>query len=472
MKNILLSGVKNMDALRAISALDGRYAEQAEPLRDLFSEYALIKRRVFVETRWLDFLLGDLGLAPVTVGDRAAIRAIADGFNIEAAQRVKAIEAKTNHDVKAVEYYVKEQLAVIGLDRIAEWTHFGCTSEDINNTAYALMLREGRDLVMSRIIVLCDQLADRAATWRAVPMMARTHGQPATPTTVGKEFVVFAARLDRELECLAAWRPAAKMNGATGNWNAHAVALPTVDWIAASERFLSERLQVDPLLYTTQINPYHHIAEILHILVRIAMTIIGLDRDLWGYISLDYFRQRKVAGEVGSSTMPHKVNPIDFENSEGNLGVAVALMEHLATKLLVSRFQRDLSDSTALRNLGAAFGHLLIGVESTLRGLGKLTLNEAAISADLAAHPELLAEAVQTVMRLHGEERPYERLKELTRGEKVSLDDIRRFVAGLTKVPTADRERLAALDPAGYVGYAVALVDRYLSGRTEAGKQP
>jgi len=459
-----------MDALRAISALDGRYVKQTEPLRDLFSEYALIKRRVLIETRWLEFLLGDLRLAPVTAGDIAAIRAIADGFNIEAAQRVKAIEAQTNHDVKAVEYYVKEQLAAVGLGRIAEWTHFGCTSEDINNTAYALMLREGRDLFVTRIGALRDRIADRAAEWRAVPMMARTHGQPATPTTVGKELVVFAARLDRELERLVAWRPAAKMNGATGNWNAHMIAVPSVDWGAASEKFLSARLGVEPLLYTTQINPYHYIAEILHILVRIAATVTDLDRDLWGYISLDYFRQQKIAGEIGSSTMPHKVNPIDFENSEGNMGVAVALMEHLATKLLVSRFQRDLSDSTVLRNLGVAFGYFLIGIESTLRGMGKLLLNEAAIAGDLAAHPELLAEAVQTVMRLHGEERPYERLKELTRGEKISLDEVRRFVAGLTKVPSSDRSRLAALDPAGYVGYAVALVDRYLAEHTGARK--
>ncbi len=452
-----------MHALRALSPLDGRYAKQAEPLRDLFSEYGLIKHRVLVETQWLDFLLGELRLAPLNDGDRAAIRAIAQGFNIEAAQRVKAIEAQTNHDVKAVEYYVKEQLSAAGLGRIAEWTHFGCTSEDINNTAYALILRAGRDLLQDRVRLLHHRIVGQAVAWRAVPMMARTHGQPASPTTVGKEFIVFAARLDRELTCLAAWRPAAKMSGAVGNWNAHLAALPSVDWIAASEQFLSEHLAVDPLLYTTQINPYHHIAELLHILTRIAATVIDLNRDLWGYISLDYFRQRKVAGEVGSSTMPHKVNPIDFENSEGNLGIAVALMEHLATKLLVSRFQRDLTDSTVLRNLGAAFGHVLIAIESTLRGLEKLLLNEEAIAADLKAHPELLAEAVQTVMRLYGEEHPYERLKDLTRGERISLEDIQRFVSTLAKVPVPDRERLALLTPADYTGCAAALVDRYVA---------
>ncbi len=456
-----------MDALRAVSPLDGRYAKQTEPLRDIFSEYALVRRRVLVETAWIDFLLGERGLAPVTAGDRAAIRAIADGFNIEAAQRVKAIEARTNHDVKAVEYYVKEQLAAAGLGRIAEWTHFGCTSEDINNIAYALMLREGRDILTIRIETLRDRLVERAAAWRTVPMMARTHGQPATPTTVGKEFVVFAARLDREIEHLTQWRPAAKMNGATGNWNAHRAALPRVDWIDVSTKFLSERLGVEPLLYTTQINPYHYIAEILQILVRVAAAVIDLDRDVWGYISLDYFRQQKAAGEVGSSTMPHKVNPIDFENSEGNMGVAIALMEHLSTKLLASRFQRDLSDSTALRTLGTAFGHFLVGIDSTLRGMGKLMLNEAALAADLAAHPELLAEAVQTVMRLHGEERPYERLKDLTRGEKVSLEEIRRFIAGLSNVPESDRTRLAALTPAEYTGYAAMLVDRYLADQAK-----
>ncbi|HOW52045.1 MAG TPA: adenylosuccinate lyase [bacterium] len=456
-----------MQELRALSVLDGRYGKQVEELRDIFSEYGLIRRRVQVEALWLEFLLADLKLAPVNAGDIDAIRAVARGCNIESAKLVKGYESKTNHDVKAVEYYIKEQLAATGLSRIGEWVHFACTSEDINNTAYALMLRDGRDEMVRHLEELRGTLAQNARQWRAVPLMARTHGQPASPTTVGKEFVVFAARLDREIKKLRDWRPEAKMNGATGNFNAHAVALPKIDWIAAAERFLNEKLGVTPLLYTTQINPYHHIAELLQTLMRTAQTVVDLDRDLWGYISLGYFRQRTVAGEVGSSTMPHKVNPIDFENSEGNCGMAVALMGHLSEKLLVSRFQRDLTDSTTLRNLGTLFGHLLIALKSTRKGLGKLELHEAATRNDLAANPELLAEAIQTVMRMHGEEKPYERLKELTRGERIDAAALARFVDTLTKVPKEDRDRLRSLTPAAYTGLAAQLVDRYLAAREE-----
>lgn len=456
-----------MQELRALSVLDGRYAKQVEELRDIFSEYGLIRRRVLVETLWLELLLGDLGLAPATPGDIAAIRQVAAGCNIEAAKLVKEYEKRTNHDVKAVEYFVKEQLAAAGLARLGEWTHFACTSEDINNTAYALMLRDGRDAMLKHLEGLHDALTDRAAQWRAVPMMARTHGQPASPTTVGKELVVFASRLDREITKLRDWRPEAKLNGATGNFNAHAAALPDIDWIAASERFLRDRLGVTPLLYTTQINPYHHIAELLQILIRISRTVTDIDRDIWGYISIGYFRQRTVAGEVGSSTMPHKVNPIDFENSEGNCGVATALMEHLSSKLLVSRFQRDLTDSTVLRDLGALFGHLLIAIKSTLKGLGKLELDESALRTDLDANPELTAEAIQTVMRRYGEERPYERLKELTRGERVSREALAAFIDMLAKIPEKERKRLRALTAADYTGLATALVDRYLAGRVK-----
>ncbi len=454
-----------MQKLRSLSAIDGRYAKQVEELRDIFSEYGLIRRRVEVEALWLEFLLDDLAVAPAGGGDLEAIRAIARGCNLESAKLVKEFEKKTNHDVKAVEYYLKEQLTAAGLSRFGEWVHFACTSEDINNTAYALMLRDGRDVLLGQLGELRGTLEQNAKQWRAVPMMARTHGQPASPTTVGKEFVVFASRLDREITKLRDWRPEAKMNGATGNFNAHAVALPKIDWISASERFLSEKLGVTPLLYTTQINPYHHIAELLQTLLRAAQVVVDLDRDLWGYISLGYFRQRTVAGEVGSSTMPHKVNPIDFENSEGNCGMAVALMGHLSEKLLVSRFQRDLTDSTTLRNLGTVFGHLLIALKSTKKGLGKLELNEPALRADLEMNPELLAEAIQTVMRMHGEERPYERLKELTRGERMDAVALGRFIDTLTKVPATDRDRLRALTPAAYTGLAAALVDRYLAGR-------
>lgn len=454
-----------MQELRALSVLDGRYAKQVEELRDIFSEYGLIRRRVLVETLWLEFMLDDLKLAPATGGDIEAIRSVAAGCNLESAKLVKEYEKKTNHDVKAVEYYLKEQLGAAGLGRYGEWVHFACTSEDINNTAYALMLRDGRDAMAKEFDDLRGTLEQFARQWKTVPLMARTHGQPASPTTVGKEFVVFASRLDRELAKLRDWRPEAKMNGATGNFNAHAAAIPAVDWLSASERFLREKIGVIPLLYTTQINPYHHVAELLQTLIRAAQVLVDLDRDLWGYISLGYFRQRTIAGEVGSSTMPHKVNPIDFENSEGNCGIAVALMEHLSAKLLVSRFQRDLTDSTVLRNLGALFGHLLIAIKSTRKGLGKLELNEASLRADLEGNPELTAEAIQTVMRRYGEERPYERLKELTRGERITRGTLSAFVDTLSKVPEKERARLKALSAADYTGLAAALVDRYFAGR-------
>lgn len=453
-----------MDQVKALTVLDGRYSRLTESLRDIFSEYGLIRHRVLVEARWLEFIIDDLGFAAPEGDWKGAVREIADTFGEEGALRVKEIEGTTNHDVKAVEYYIKEKLDEKGLSGIREWTHFACTSDDINNTAYALMIEKGRTEVLAVMETLLADVEAKAKQWRAKPMMSRTHGQPATPTTVGKEMVNFAWRIRREMKNLAQVDIGAKMNGATGGYNAHTAAFPHVDWIAAGERFVRDYLKVSPLYYTTQINPNSYIAEALHSMVRAASIVIDLDRDMWGYVSLGYFKQKTVAGEVGSSTMPHKVNPIDFENSEGNLGVAISMMDHMAVKLLNSRFQRDLTDSTVLRNMGALFGYVLIGLKNTLKGMGKMELNEAAMLADLDANQELLAEPIQTVMRVYGEANPYEKLKALTRGVRVTEADLVAFIDTLEKVPAEAKDRLKALTPAGYVGLAAEQVDHYFAG--------
>ncbi len=452
-----------MDKVKALSVLDGRYSRLTEELNEIFSEYGLIKYRVLVETRWLKFLVRELAVADIPEADIDRIDTVAEAFDTDAALRVKEIESTTNHDVKAVEYYIKERLEAMGLGAVKEWVHFACTSDDINNTAYALMMKEGKEVASENLKVLLARLEEMAQQYRSVPMMSRTHGQPATPTTVGKEFVNFAWRIRNEIEHLDNARIEAKMNGATGSFNAHSFAFPEIDWIDAGERFIADYLEVTPLLYTTQINPNNYLANVLHILVRASSTIIDIDRDMWGYISLGYFKQKLKAGEVGSSTMPHKVNPIDFENGEGNLGIAISMMDHLAVKLLNSRFQRDLTDSTVLRNLGALFGYLLIGIKNTMKGLGKVELNEAAAAEDLAQNLELLAEPIQTVMRVHGEENPYEKLKELTRGKKITAESLEAFVETLEKVPADVKERMKNLTPAGYIGFAEKLVDRYFA---------
>lgn len=460
-----------MNSIQAISVFDGRYSRYTAQLTDVFSEYGLIRHRVFVEINWLKFLLIDLRLETVSPQDIQRIDAIYDAFDVEAATVVKGIEKETNHDVKAVEYFIKDKLSEAGLTHLREWVHFCCTSDDINNAAYALMVRAGRELLAKDIALLIKTIEDLAEAHKGVPMMSRTHGQPATPTTVGKEMVNFAWRLRVELTNLRALYVQAKMNGASGNFNAHQFVFPEIDWIAASERFISGYLGLAPVLYTTQINPNNYLSEILHNMIRIASTVIDLDRDMWGYISLGYFKQKPVPGEVGSSTMPHKVNPIDFENSEGNMGMAIALMEHLAVKLLNSRFQRDLTDSTVLRNLGAVWGYMVIGLKSILKGLGKVSVNEAAILSDLEANPELLAEAIQTAMRVYKEENPYEKLKHLTRGKRISAEDIRGFVDSLEKVPEAVRSRMIALTPSRYTGIAEALVDHYLGNIRKTSEQ-
>ncbi|THB81262.1 MAG: adenylosuccinate lyase [Desulfobacteraceae bacterium] len=453
-----------MTKLQAVSALDGRYAGLTSELCEIFSEYGLIKHRVQVEIEWLKFIFSDLKLAGELTIDTDRLDRIVSEFSENDAQAVKDIERTTNHDVKAVEYFIKERLTDSGMDAIKEWVHFACTSDDINNISYALMLDKGRILAIELLSTLTGKIEEKARDYQHVPMMSRTHGQPATPTTVGKEFVNFAWRIRQEIRCLERATVQAKINGATGNYNAHHFVFPDVDWVGASQTFLAERLGLDPILWTTQINPNHSLAYILHTLIRSAAVIIDFDRDMWGYISLAYFKQKVRAGETGSSTMPHKVNPIDFENSEGNMGLAISIMEHLAVKLLKSRFQRDLSDSTVWRSLGSAFGYLVIGIKNTMKGLSKLDLNAPVISADLEQNPELLAEPFQTAMRVFNEDNPYERLKDLTRGRKITREDLDRFIDDLERVPADFKERMKQLSSDTYTGLAADLVDTYFSG--------
>ncbi|MBA2881754.1 adenylosuccinate lyase [Desulfosalsimonas propionicica] len=447
--------------IEAISVLDGRYARHAGPLREIFSEYGLIRYRLYVELHWLKFLLRDLGMADADDAALKKIDAIYENFDVDGAEAIKAIEKETNHDVKAVEYYIKEKLTAAGLAHIKEWVHFACTSDDINNTSYALMIRSGREQIVERLREILEKIEELAREYKSIPMMARTHGQPATPTTVGKEMVNFAWRLRHELRCLLDLPIQAKLNGASGNYNAHHFVFPEIDWMAASTRFMEQHLEISPVMYTTQVNPNNYMAAILHAMVRISAVLTDLDRDMWGYISLGYFKQKLKEGEVGSSTMPHKVNPIDFENSEGNLGLAVSMMEHMAVKLMISRFQRDLSDSTVLRNLGVVFGYMMVALASTYKGLDRVEANEAVIAADLEANPELLAEPVQSAMRVYGETQPYEKLKALTRGKRITREDLAGFVDSLESIPEAVRRDLKDLHPSEYTGLAEALVERY-----------
>jgi adenylosuccinate lyase len=446
--------------LTAVSPVDGRYAGRAARLRPVFSEFGLIRYRVAVEARWLLALADEPGiieLDPIEGQARELLEQLAAGLKIEQAVRVKTIEGKTNHDVKAVEYFLKEQLAPADPDgRLREFFHFACTSEDINNLAYALMLRDARDEILApEQQALAAVLASLAERHAATPMLSRTHGQPASPTTLGKEFANFAWRLRRLGKGFAAVEILGKINGAVGNYNAHLAAYPDVDWPSLSRRFVeSLGLRWNP--YTTQIEPHDWIAEYCHALARFNTALIDLCRDLWGYVSMGYFRQRLVAGEVGSSTMPHKVNPIDFENAEGNLGIANALLEHFAAKLPVSRWQRDLTDSTVLRNIGVALAHSLIAYGAAMKGLERIEPDPARLAADLDANWEVLGEAIQTAMRRHGLENPYEQLKALTQGRRVEAAELRHFIAGLG-LPEEVRHRLLELTPATYTGLAAEL---------------
>jgi adenylosuccinate lyase len=448
--------------LTALSPLDGRYAAKAEPLRPVFSEFGLMHRRVLVEIRWLLALADEPGLGEIADLDLAARRflmTIAEGFSSQDGERIKAIERTTNHDVKAVEYFIKERIGTErDLQATLEFVHFGCTSEDINNLAYALMLRDARDGVLlpalDKLVATLRQMSHALA---GQPMLARTHGQSASPTTLGKEIANVVARLDRQRAQIAGVAISAKINGAVGNYNAHVVAYPEVDWPALSRRFV-ESLGLHWYAYTTQIEPHDGIAELCDAIRRANTILIDLCRDLWGYISLGYFRQELKPGEVGSSTMPHKVNPIDFENAEGNFGIAGALFGHFSEKLPISRWQRDLTDSTVLRALGTAFGHSLIAIESLARGLAKLSADPGRLAADLDSNWEVLAEAVQTVMRRHGLPEPYEQLKALTRGRGITRESLHEFIAGL-ELPDAAKQRLLALTPAGYTGLARKLAE-------------
>jgi adenylosuccinate lyase len=447
-------------ALTALSPLDGRYASKVESLRPIFSEFGLMHRRVQVEIEWLLALAAEPGIAELPAFDARQIntlKAIAVNFGIEDGARVKAIEATTNHDVKAIEYFIKERIGSDpALSQAKEFVHFACTSEDINNLSYALMLRDARVQVLlpafDRIITALRDLAHAHA---ALPMLARTHGQTASPTTLGKELANVVARLDRQRRQFARVEIPAKINGAVGNFNAHAITYPELDWRGFSERFVGA-LGLDYNPYTTQIEPHDGVAEYCDAVRRGNTVLIDLARDIWGYISLGYFKQTLKAGEVGSSTMPHKVNPIDFENAEGNFGLANALLGHFAEKLPISRWQRDLTDSTVLRALGTAFGHTLVGLESLQKGLGKLTVNADRLAADLDGSWEVLAEAVQTVMRRHGLPEPYEQLKALTRGQGITRESMRAFVESLD-LPADAKQRLLELTPGGYIGLAEAL---------------
>ena len=448
----------DLTSLTAVSPVDGRYAGKTESLRPIFSEYGLIRHRVLVEIRWLQALAAHQGIPEVSPLGTHATKVLDDVFNDFGegdARRVKNIERTTNHDVKAVEYFLKEKIAGNAeLEAVSEFIHFACTSEDINNLAYALMLREARGQVllplMDQVISAISALAQTNAD---LPLLARTHGQPATPTTLGKEMANVAFRLRRQREQLAQVPMLGKINGAVGNYNAHLVAYPEVDWQALAENFVTG-LGLDWNPYTTQIEPHDYIAEMFDAIARYNTVLIDFARDVWGYISLGYFKQRTIAGEVGSSTMPHKVNPIDFENAEGNLGIANALFDHLAAKLPVSRWQRDLSDSTVLRNLGVGVAHTVIALESLLRGIGKLEPNPLRTAEDLDATWEVLAEAVQTVMRRYGIEKPYEKLKELTRGKGIDADSMRTFIDTLD-IPADAKQRLRDLTPGRYIGNAV-----------------
>ena len=457
-----------LTALNALSPLDGRYGAKLDALRPLMSEYGFMHRRVQVELAWFE-ALGDAGLsefAPLNAEERAHLAQVVANFSEADAAAIKAIEKVTNHDVKAVEYWIrgKADMGVAGvfkdfprLQTLGEFVHFACTSEDINNTSHALQLKVARsEVLLPALDKVCATLKTMATQWAAQPMLSRTHGQTASPTTVGKEIANVLARLQIARERIAAVPLRAKMNGAVGNYNAHLSAYPQLDWAAFSRRVVEEKLGLDFQDYSIQIEPHDYMAELFDAVARANTILIDFARDVWGYISLGYFKQRLKAGEIGSSTMPHKVNPIDFENAEGNFGLANALLRHLAEKLPISRWQRDLTDSTVLRNMGVALGYSVLALASLQTGLGKLELNPENLDADLDNAWEVLAEPIQTVMRRYGIPGAYEKLKEASRGKTVRKEDLHALIAGLD-IPAEDKARLLAMTPATYIGQAVAL---------------
>jgi len=446
-----------LSALTAISPADGRYGSKTKELRAIFSEFGLIKYRVIVEVRWLQSLAANEKIAEVaTFSDQATqvLDNIIDNFSEADAQRVKDIESTTNHDVKAVEYFLKEKTSDNDeISSVSEFIHFACTSEDINNLSYALMLRDAAMVVCEYQDKIVNQIADLAHEYAEIPLMSRTHGQPASPTTLGKEMANVVARLQRQQAQFDRVQLMGKINGAVGNYNAHISAYPEVDWQAFAQTFI-EGLGLTWNPYTTQIEPHDYIAEYFDVITRFNTILIDYDRDIWGYIAIGHFKQKTIAGEIGSSTMPHKVNPIDFENSEGNLGIANALFTHLGQKLPISRWQRDLSDSTALRALGVGVAHSLIAYQATLKGISKLQVNTDSLAAELDKNWEVLAEPIQTVMRRYGIEKPYEKLKELTRGKRVDQAGMQAFVDQL-EMPQEAKDSLKELTPANYIGNAI-----------------
>jgi adenylosuccinate lyase len=448
---------------KAISPLDGRYAAKIDPLREIFSEYGLIERRLYVEVRWLQKLSSTPGIVEVESFDQAAtdhLQAIIDAFDLDAAQAIKAIERTTNHDVKAIEYFLKDSLQTnAALAQASEFVHFACTSEDINNLSHALMLRDGIPVIaheMRAIITAIDALATQ---YSDLSMLSRTHGQTASPTTLGKEMANVSARLRRQLAGVESITPLGKFNGAVGNFNAHLSAYPDINWPQLSQEFVeSLGLEWNPM--TTQIEPHDYMAELFQAISRFNTILIDFDRDIWSYISLGYFKQRTIEGEIGSSTMPHKVNPIDFENSEGNLGLANAILAHLSEKLPMSRWQRDLTDSTVLRNMGVGFGYSLLAYTATLKGISKLEVNPSRLAEDLDNSWEVLAEPIQTVMRRYGIPEPYEKLKALTRGQAITRETLHTFITTL-ELPKETKTQLLALTPANYVGLAKQLTETW-----------
>ncbi len=459
-----------LSPLMAVSPVDGRYASKTSPLRLHFSEYGLIRYRTIVEIRWLKALANHPGIPEMTLSEAAQkhLDDIETGFSEIDAERVKEIEKTTNHDVKAVEYLLQEKFTTHReLADASGFLHFACTSEDINNLAHALALQEGcKQIIVPAVTNVTSSIADLADRYADIAMLSRTHGQTASPTTMGKEMANVAYRLQRQINCIAKIRILGKMNGAVGNYNAHCCAYPQVNWIDTGREFV-ESLGLSNNPYTTQIEPHDYMAELFDAFSRINTIGIDFSRDIWSYISIGYFKQKVIVGEVGSSTMPHKVNPIDFENAEGNFGIANALFGHFSTKLPISRWQRDLTDSTVLRNLGVAFAHSLIGYESLLKGIGKLEINRAAVAKDLDDAWEVLAEPIQTVMRRHGIENPYEKLKELTRGTAITPKTLQDFIAGLD-LPDSARNELRELTPGTYTGKAEHLANRLQSERNDA----
>lgn len=444
------------DALTAISPIDGRYANKTSSLKSIFSEYGLISARVLVEIHWLKSLAAHTDIVELETFNEADSNALLDivsQFNESEAERIKEIERTTNHDVKAVEYYLKEKLSQrTGLDQAIEFIHFACTSEDINNLAHGIMLQAGRDSLLVIMNEIVTQIENLALEWSGQAMLSRTHGQSASPTTVGKELINVAVRLRTHIAAFESVKILGKINGAVGNYNAHISAYPDVDWETHAQTFV-EGLGLSWNRYTTQIEPHDYVAELFHAIARFNTTLTDFNRDIWGYIAVGYFKQRRIEGEVGSSTMPHKVNPIDFENSEGNLGLANAMMLHMAEKLPISRWQRDLTDSTVLRNMGVGFAYSLIAYQAHLKGLSKLELNASAINADLDKSWEILAEPIQTIMRRYGIEEPYEKLKALTRGKRIDQQGLAEFVDTL-ELPEAVKVQMKQLTPANYTGIA------------------